>query len=170
MLYDIFVGRNRAKAMLNGKRVAFRDGSGEGEIVEQLTAPTISLDGDILTMTATDSKTQEFVIFVDGVEAATVANVITFTLSVSSDSRTEGIKIFDTQALTVQNETTWREWVENTDYTYLGMKPSVGDNSIRIYGGDGYSLREGSSSSDRLITPDEVIQPNTTYYFVSKTP
>ena len=42
--------------------------------LEQLTAPTISLDGDTLTMTATDDRTQEFVIFVDGVETATVAN------------------------------------------------------------------------------------------------
>lgn len=42
--------------------------------VEQLPTPTISLDGDILTMTATDDRTEEFVIFVDGVEMATVEN------------------------------------------------------------------------------------------------
>lgn len=41
---------------------------------EQLTAPTISLDGDILTITATDERTEEFVIFVDGAETVTVAN------------------------------------------------------------------------------------------------
>lgn len=43
-------------------------------IVKQLTVPTISLDGDILTMTATDDRTEEFVIFVDGVETTTVEN------------------------------------------------------------------------------------------------
>lgn len=35
---------------------------------EHLTAPTISLNGDILTMTATDEKTESFAIFVGGVE------------------------------------------------------------------------------------------------------
>lgn len=40
--------------------------------MQTLTAPTISLDGNTLTMTATDDKTQEFIIFVDGVETATV--------------------------------------------------------------------------------------------------
>ena len=41
---------------------------------EVLTAPTISLDGDILTITPTDERTETFAIFVDGVEMATVAN------------------------------------------------------------------------------------------------
>lgn len=44
----------------------------EAEVVEQLTAPIISLDGDTLTMTATDDRTEEFAILVDGVETATV--------------------------------------------------------------------------------------------------
>lgn len=48
---------------------------------EQLTAPIISLDGDILTITTMDSRTETFAIFVDGVEMATVTvgNEIFFT-------------------------------------------------------------------------------------------
>ena len=40
----------------------------------QLTAPNISLDGDTLTIEATDDNTEAFAIFVDGIERATVAN------------------------------------------------------------------------------------------------
>ena len=40
--------------------------------IEQLTAPAISLDGDTLTIMATDERTEEFAIFVDGVEVTTV--------------------------------------------------------------------------------------------------
>ena len=51
----------------------------EGDLIlsiigEALSAPTISLEGDILTMTATDDNTEQFVIFVDGMEKATVIN------------------------------------------------------------------------------------------------
>lgn len=41
---------------------------------KQLLPPTISLDGDTLTITATDERTETFAILVDGVEVATVAN------------------------------------------------------------------------------------------------
>lgn len=65
-----FIPQGKVKSVaINGKTVW----QAKKEI-EQLTTPTISLDGDILTMTATDSKTEEFVVFVDGVEKATVAN------------------------------------------------------------------------------------------------
>lgn len=40
----------------------------------QLTAPTISIDGDTLTIEATAENTESFAIFVDGIEVATVAN------------------------------------------------------------------------------------------------
>ena len=40
----------------------------------QLTAPNIGINGDILTMEATDENTENFAIFVDGIEVATVVN------------------------------------------------------------------------------------------------
>lgn len=65
--------------------------------VEQLATPTISLNGDILTITTTDERTEEFVIFVDGVEMATVFNIITFTIDGTPYQAVEGM--------------TWRQWV-----------------------------------------------------------
>ena len=64
-------GKKRRIAYYNGNpifiKTAYLTESGE-----TLTAPTISLDGDTLTMTATDERTETFAIFVDGVEMATV--------------------------------------------------------------------------------------------------
>lgn len=50
-------------------------------VTEVLSAPTISLDGDNLTITATDEKTESLAVFVDGVEMATVQTLISFDLS-----------------------------------------------------------------------------------------
>ena len=73
----------------------------------KLTAPTLSIDEDgVLTMTATDDRTETFAIFVDGVETATVANekepetqTITFTIEGTTYYAKEGM--------------TWSEWVES---------------------------------------------------------
>lgn len=40
----------------------------------QLTAPNISVEGDILYIEATDENTESFALFVDGIEVATVVN------------------------------------------------------------------------------------------------
>lgn len=42
----------------------------------QLTAPTISIDSDILTIESTDENTESFAIFVDGVERVIVENKV----------------------------------------------------------------------------------------------
>lgn len=84
MAFSIFLGGKRAKVMLNGKQVMLA-GATSGSVpdipdipdtpeVEVLGAPVIELAGDTLTMTATDERTEEFAIFVDGVEVTTVAN------------------------------------------------------------------------------------------------
>lgn len=65
-------GKNVIVVYRNGKRIRIV-GALTSVTPEALAAPEISLDGDTLTMTATDSNTQEFVIFVDGVEKETVA-------------------------------------------------------------------------------------------------
>ncbi len=65
-------GKNVIVVYRNGKRIRIV-GALTSVTPEALAAPEISLDGDTLTMTATDSNTQEFVIFVDGVETETVA-------------------------------------------------------------------------------------------------
>jgi hypothetical protein len=83
---------------------------------EQLTAPTISLDGSTLTMTATDDRTQELVIFVDGVETATVANLISFTIAGTQYKSEAGM--------------TWGEWVEseyNTGGFIIGSSINSGE-------------------------------------------
>lgn len=69
------------------------------DVVEQLTAPSIQLNGDILTMVATDNRTKEFVILVDGVEMVTVANLISFTIDSTLYQAVEGMA--------------WGEWVES---------------------------------------------------------
>lgn len=76
------------------------------QATEQLTAPEISLDGSILTMTATDEQTEEFVIFVGGVETTTVVNLITFTI--------EGTTYYAEKGMT------WGEWV-NSEYNIGGF-------------------------------------------------
>lgn len=48
-----------------------------GGYADHLSAPTILLDGDILTITATDDRTKQFVICVDGVEKTVVDNLST---------------------------------------------------------------------------------------------
>lgn len=132
---------------------------------EQLTAPTISLDGPTLTMTATDDRTEEFVIFVDGVETATVANTISFTLSVSEANG----EIISTQTVTAVDGMTWREWVETTDYEHEGFRPTVSGSYVILQVGDTFYLKDGATYSDtNRINVDEVIQSNTTYYFVNK--
>lgn len=77
MLYSIFLGRKKAKVMLNGKQVMFAGSASYADDEpeqpkEQLLAPTTSLSGDTLTITNTDDRTEEFVILVDGVEMTTV--------------------------------------------------------------------------------------------------
>lgn len=47
----------------------------DGEEVRTLSTPQISLDGSILSMTATDQETATFVILVDGVEKTTVSAI-----------------------------------------------------------------------------------------------
>ena len=71
-----------------------------------LISPMIELDGDILTMTAMDDKTETFVILVDGVEMAlcNATELITFTIGGTSYTALSGM--------------TWGEWVVseyNTD-------------------------------------------------------
>ena len=57
---------------------------------EQLTAPTILLDGDILTITATDNRTKQFVICVDGVEKTVVDNLSTPTEGLAYELSDDG--------------------------------------------------------------------------------
>lgn len=158
MAYGIFLGGKRAKAMFNGSRVVFKGSiGGSGTTEETLTAPTISLDGDILTMTATDSKTEEFVIFVDGVETATVeAKNITFTVH-NSDHGT----ITSTDTFTVRKGMTWGEWVQW--YNTASNAFWVSDSGI--ISGDSTLIVLSNSKDGVRICGDDVIDENTPYYF-----
>lgn len=92
-------------------------------VTEQLTAPTISLDGDILTMTATDDKTEEFVIFVDGVEMTTVENDTT-TVS--------GTWVFD-KDITIDSSGAFTEKVNfvSNGVSYTSMYLYVNETTIK---------------------------------------
>lgn len=63
-------GEKRYIAYCNGKRHLLKTARVGGE--ETLTAPTISIDGDTLTIQITDKRAKTLAIFVDGVEMATV--------------------------------------------------------------------------------------------------
>ena len=234
--------------------------------LEQLTAPTISLDGDTLTMTATDDRTQEFVIFIDGVEKATVEvpkeetytvsgtwkfnetisipsdfaettlnvnftsnsnsydqiyfelkamhyygdtysaiydvssgtwtnqayRTITFdgTQTVSKEfyewfvanavqtinftircyNRWDGITQ-EPQSQTIKAGSTWKEWVDSTNFKILGSPPVI-DGLLKITNGGGYELRKGyyGSTSSEAVTADDVIIANGEYEFYSSEP
>lgn len=116
---------------------------------EQLTAPTISLDGDTLTMTATDERTEEFAIFVDGVEMATVQTLISFMIEGTTYQAVEGM--------------TWGEWVESAfntgnyfvennyiktgvTYVYLYGVGSIAPTA-KILANTEYELRAGGGSN-----------------------
>ena len=99
-------GIKYARAYYKGSQIRLKGVMREPpEVIPQLTAPTISLDGDTLTMTATDDRTEEFVIFVDGVETATVKDLITFTIEGTTYYAEDGM--------------TWGEWCES-DYNTAG--------------------------------------------------
>lgn len=103
---------------------------------EQLTAPTITLDGDTLTITATDERTEEFVIFVDSVEKTTIPRIINFTIDGTSYSAKYGM--------------TWGEWVEseyntggfwaNIDHVSVGHGTTHSTASRVIYNGNSVLL------------------------------
>lgn len=96
------------------------------KVTEQLTAPTISLNGDILTMTATDDKTEEFVIFVDGVEKECVTRMIYFAIDGTQFQAEAGM--------------TWAEWCDseyNTDGWYKGEN---GGGIHKVVGNSFYSI------------------------------
>lgn len=149
MAYSIFLGGKKAKVMLNGKQVVITgilSGSSQPEEPdipiepeELLSAPVISLDGNILTITATDDKTETFVILINGVEKATVENtgtepeepgellsapvisldgdILTIT---ATDDKTEtfGILVNGVEKATVANEETYEvsgTWYFNSD-------------------------------------------------------
>ena len=143
MAYGIFLGGKRAKAMFNGSRVAFK---GSTSTRPQLTAPTISLDGDTLTMTATDSKTEEFVIFVDGVETATVVKLISFSDSKRGYQAVAGM--------------TWGEWVASKYNT--GGWYNSGDQILKVVGDIGYSLTYDNGT---IVHPNDVITAQAYGYY-----
>lgn len=81
---------------------------------EQLTVPTIVLNGDTLAITATDDRTEEFVILVDGEEKATAGALMSFTIDGKSYTSFVGM--------------TWGEWVEskyNTGEFYIGAAHGI---------------------------------------------
>lgn len=129
--------------------------------LEQLATPTISINGDILSITATDDRTEEFVIFVDGVEMATVANeqepiipqIITFTINGTTYQAVDGM--------------TWAEWCDSEYNTggfyvyptgnqicdavgYVRTKDGVSVLPSDIIIGNGYSVKnmQGGGSND----------------------
>ena len=61
-----------------------------GGYTDQLTAPMISLDGSTLTITATDNRTKQFVICVDGVEKTVVDNLSTPTEGLAYELSDDG--------------------------------------------------------------------------------
>ena len=115
--------------------------------IEQLTAPAISLDGDTLTITATDDRTKEFVIFVDGVEIATVANenaAFAFTIDGTTYYAKSGM--------------TWGEWIES-EYNTGGFVVS----GTRIWDAVGYIETQGGME----VKPIDTVIADVTYSIVN---
>ena len=156
---------------VNGVEMATVENTQEPETpdtpTEQLTAPTISLDGDTLTITATDERTERFAILVDGVEVVTVDNLIPFTVCMSD----RGLLYDpDTKNLSIRSGATWREWVSVTDYatSYGGYKPYIDDTNNKVKLVTDYTLRsENENKAEYDVAPDDVIEENAIYYFYS---
>ncbi len=116
---------------------------------EQLTAPTISLDGDTLTMTATDENTKEFVIFIDGVEMATVSSLISFTI--------------DGTQYQAESSMTWGQWV-TSEYNTDGYV--VNNNQVQqiTHTYVRYVCETPDLLSDEYkVKPSDIIEANHTY-------
>lgn len=130
-----FIPEGKVKSVSVGGVVIWK---AEAEVVEQLTAPTISLDGDTLTITATDNRTEEFVIFVDGVEKAVVKNLISFTIDGTQYTALSGM--------------TWGEWVASA-YNTGGYAKHPNLDAIRlntvaiVYNNDGSYVKK----NDKII-------------------
>lgn len=78
--------------------------------LEPLPTPSITLDGDTLSITDESGLAEEFVILVDGVETATVSAMISFAIW------------WESWAYQAEQGMTWREWIVseyNTDGWYL---------------------------------------------------
>lgn len=128
---------------------------------DQLSAPTVVLDGRVLKITPTDPNTKTLSILVDGVEVAQIeATNIRFTLVHSW----KGV-IQDTYSLIVRKGITWREFT----YTY-GSKfyLSVDEENNYIRGDNIYLSR--SINGGENVRPDEVVEEGVTYYIYDKSP
>lgn len=122
--FAFFVGEKRALVSFKGRRAISMS------IIQlpMLTTPTISLDGDILTMTATDAQTEEFVIFVDGVEVKSVAPTPPILFNISEVGSRGGYYV-------AKSGMTWDEWVES-EYNMDGWY-------IDAYDGKEYVTKDG---------------------------
>ena len=119
------------------------------DVLERLGSPLVYIDSDILTITTADDRTEEFVIFVDGVETAVVANLISFTIAGTQYKAEAGM--------------TWGEWVAS-EYNTGGWV--VNNNQIKLIT-DSYE-RHVTESSDLLddaykVKPSSVIEANHVY-------
>jgi hypothetical protein len=136
------ISEGKVKSLSIGGKLAWKEQS-ETPDTEALSAPTISLDGDILTMTATDEHTEEFVIFVGGVETATVKDLITFTI--------------DGTTYYAENGMTWGEWV---DSEYGTDKYYISNNVIQVNG----ETASVYDKNGKAMFDSHKIEPNGIYY------
>lgn len=128
---------------------------------EQLTAPTVVLDGRVLKITPTDPNTKTLSILVDGIEVAQIeATNIRFVLKHSWN----GV-IQNTYSLIVRKGITWREFT----YTY-GSKfyLSVDEENNYIRGDHRYLSR--SINGGEHVRLDEVVEEGVTYYIYDNSP
>ena len=114
---------NKTATILCDNKIMIGDVVVTAKYKPALISPMIDLDGDTLTMTAMDDKTETFVILVNGVEMASVENtteLITFTIEGTTYQAVQGM--------------TWEEWV--------GSKYNIDTYSIGDYAN---VYREGAS-------------------------
>lgn len=94
--------------------------------------------------------------------------LFTFTVIVTD----AGGGVMGSYTSTATKGSSWAEWVASTNFEIAhGGAPIVTNNNlVRCPGGDNYYLKEAAGYNSRSITADEIIQENTVYYFVSKSP
>ncbi len=133
-----FIPEGKVKSVAVGGKVIWQAPTDE----EVLTAPTISLDGDTLTITATDERTETFAILVDGEEVATVLNLISFTINGTEYQAVNGM--------------TWAEWCDSayssgyhviTEDGFIARLGAAGTNEITLDGTESGRVK----STDTII-------------------
>lgn len=128
---------------------------------DQLSAPTVVLDGRVLKITPTDPNTKTLSILVDGID---VVQIEATNIGVDLKYSWKGV-IQNTYSLIVRKGITWREFT----YTY-GSKfyLSVDEENNDISGDHKYLSR--SINGGERVRPDEVVEEGVTYYIYDNSP